>query len=282
MGDLVLLDFSWVYHKAFHTFRNFSWQMGGRMVMTGPMYGTLRDIAAIRDAFHAPIYVAIEPEENSARYSINPEYKGGRPERDPGMFVVHDDTLAAIELFTDVKIFSSEDSGEADDVLQSLILENADKYDRFIVYANDNDLLQVAADPPIRGRVFFLDLKTKELTSFVDYCYNKYGVDPTQILVYRAIVGDSSDNLDGVCPRFPRELARKIAVGMPFNPTKTQEKYIKLLEANHKKFDDNLAIMSHRKVEVRVVQCGMVKKGIDYFVKNFGMKSLRKMIPEDV
>lgn len=280
MADLVLVDFSWVYHKSYHTFKTFTWRMNGKTFLTGPMYGAIRDVSAIHEAFKGPIALAIEPEDNSYRYSINPEYKAGRPKRDPEMFTVHDDTLAALELIPGVEIYSSDDCGEADDVIQALIKKYKGQFERFIVYGNDNDLLQVAADPELKGRVFFLELKTKKLTAFEDYCQEKYGIGPEHLLTYRAIIGDSSDNLPGI-PRFPRELARIMAKGEVIEKlTETQAKYIRILDSNRKLFDDNMAIMTCQPVEPKVVQYGSVSKNIGYFVKNFGMKSLRKMVPE--
>ena len=244
------------------------------------MYGVIRDLYLLRRKFKVPIFVALEPESNEERYKINPEYKATR-KKALGVYNLWNDTLSAISLIPGVHIISSDDSGEADDVISSLIHEfhNIGTVRNFLVYSTDNDLLQIGRNIP---HVFYINLKKSETIPFGEYCYEKYGVSSRGILMYRSIIGDSSDNISSVKPRFNRKFAREIAEKFSclnhyyVTGQETVSKWQTVLNKNKKKWQDNYDIM--RLKHLKLINIHPERKSIDYFIETYGMQSFTKYL----
>jgi len=84
---------------------------------------------------------------------------------------------------------------EADDVIAHLAKKFAAGNHKVFIITPDNDLLQVVTD----NISIWMPPKSKVKAWFKDeeYCLDHFGVYPEQLLYYRALVGDTSDNLRG-------------------------------------------------------------------------------------
>ena len=114
-------------------------------------------------------------------------------------------------------MFPSHDK-EADDEMYALAKQAEGLFGGNVyVYSGDNDLIQAVDD-----RVFIIRNKTDSGFEVIDTrtimtkdCFVKkfHGVNPENIVKFRAIVGDPSDSIKGIS-RFPRDIAFNYAMGL--------------------------------------------------------------------
>jgi 5'-3' exonuclease len=181
-------------------------------------------------------------------------------------------------------------------VLYTLIKERKGKYDRAMVYALDNDLLQVAGDIDLGGRVFYAKLKDTSVP-FEGYCSEKYDVHPRDLVLFRALIGDSSDNLKGPVPRFPRALARKLVVRYSYKPNPAEElmqdlnclpqevmdpterKWLSALIQRSDVFLTNYKMMKLQSLKLADMTSYFrdPQKDVEYFVRGYGLNTLQKI-----
>ena len=210
---VILVDFSWVYHKSFYTFPNFIYSNSSDMVTyhTGGIYGVVKDIRSLYDKYKCPIFVCVEPAINF-RKELYPGYKVGR-ERPDSLYQMWPLALRAAASFSFTTLLTSEEAGEADDVIYTLVGEVPCEEGEYVgIYANDDDLYQCAAlvKPDqlyrIGGKDSFIQMKVA--------CERKYKVSPDKILLFRSIIGDASDKIPPVASRFSRKYARELVLGI--------------------------------------------------------------------
>ena len=86
---------------------------------------------------------------------------------------------------------------EADDVIATLVKKYSSKFDNVYIVTGDKDLLQL-----VGGNVKVLRFASLGISDLVEYdekmVIEKYGLKPSQIGDYLALVGDASDNIPGV------------------------------------------------------------------------------------
>lgn len=202
--NCVVVDFSSLYHRSAHAYEALRWIVDGVSIPTGSMYGSVRKVSELIQKYNScPICIMIEPESNDTRYKINSEYKNNRIKKPDDFMCVYEDTLRILSLFPQVAVFSSSESGEADDVIASFVHSYKEKFDKFYIYSADNDLLQIASSTDLKNRMYYI--KDNGEFEFWKYCQEKHGVTPDKILLYRSIIGDSSDGLKPVIPRFQKK-----------------------------------------------------------------------------
>jgi DNA polymerase-1 len=80
---------------------------------------------------------------------------------------------------------------EADDVIASLV-KTIKPYDKVVVVSSDKDLKQLIDD-----NVEFLEPKKMDLVDKEKF-FQEYGFYPEGMLLYLALLGDSSDNIPGI------------------------------------------------------------------------------------
>ena len=152
--------------------------------------------------FHAPRYlVAIfDAKGKTFRNDMYPEYKANRPMM-PDDFRKQYDLVRDIVPEMGIPVLSIP-GVEADDVIGTLATE-ADKHDVITVIASvDKDLAQV-----VTNRVVLLD-EFRDSILDADGVFKKFGVQPSQIADYLALVGDVVDNVPGVPGVGPKTAAR--------------------------------------------------------------------------
>ena len=116
---------------------------------------------------------------------------------------------------------------EADEVIFSLTRLLSDNK---VIVSTDNDLLQsLKEDTEILRQDKVINEEYYRTNMFQKF----HAVDPKRLPVYRAIVGDTSDNLKPVIPRFPKELAAKIATDIDYHgDIPTKEQFIELFSSD--------------------------------------------------
>ncbi|MFO7951689.1 MAG: DNA polymerase I [Bacillota bacterium] len=154
-----------------------------------------------------PDYVAVafDPPRPTFRSRIEPSYKAQREKAPPEL---NEQILRSRQLLEAMGITVFEvDDYEADDVIGTIAGRFAGDGREVTVVTGDADLLQVIGD-----QVNVMMTK-KGITRMERYDYSRlkeeYGFEPPQIVDYKALKGDASDNIPGV-PGIGEKTARKL------------------------------------------------------------------------
>ncbi|MEZ7891052.1 MAG: 5'-3' exonuclease H3TH domain-containing protein [Candidatus Wallbacteria bacterium] len=172
------------------------------------VYGFLNMLHKILNDYE-PVYIACvhDTGEKTFRDEIYPEYKAHRPECPaeliPQFQVVFDfiDALGIKRL--------SQPGLEADDVIGTLCQKASENGFFVKIISSDRDLFQLISD-----KVRMICLK-KGITEIVEYdekeLKNDLGIGPDQVVDYKALVGDPSDNIPGIHGIGPKSAVELLA-----------------------------------------------------------------------
>ncbi len=191
-SKLVLIDGHSLAFRAFHALPLTLTAPGGEL--TNAVFGfTSMLLNVLRD--HKPEYVAVAFDIGKTfRHEMFEAYKGQR-ERMPDELRAQVERIKQVVEALNIPIFTAE-GFEADDVLATLARQAAARGVDALIVTGDRDILQVV-DPHVHvltsGRQFsdviIYDPQTVQ---------EKYGLRPDQLLDFKALVGDKSDNIPGV------------------------------------------------------------------------------------
>ncbi|MDQ5932598.1 MAG: polymerase [Patescibacteria group bacterium] len=190
---LVLIDGMSVFYRGYYAMPGLSLPDG---TPTGGVYGFASIAIEIIKKLE-PDFVAVAWDKSktatSKRKEIYPEYKAGRT-RPP------DDFFAQIPLLHDLlESFGwpllEMDDYEADDIIGTISRAAKTKDVETCIVSGDYDMMQL-----LNGHVkVYITKKGSELLYFdADAFEVKYGINTHQFVDYKALVGDSSDNIPGV------------------------------------------------------------------------------------
>lgn len=189
MAKLVLIDGNAIVHRAFHALPPLNSKTG---VLTNAVYGFFAMVLkVVNDLKPEYIVVCFDRAAPTFRKELFVGYQSQRPK-------MADELSAQFEIIHEIlekagfKIFEV-DGYEADDLIGTLSKQTEDNV---IIVSGDRDLLQlvnhhVLVLAPIVG-------VTKMILFNEDKVKDKYGLEPHQIVDYKALVGDASDNYPGV------------------------------------------------------------------------------------
>jgi DNA polymerase-1 len=192
MKKLVLIDGNAIIHRAFHALPPLNNKDG---MPTNAVYGFFMMLLKIvEDLQPEYLVVCFDKAAPTFRKQLYVGYQATRPKMSddlsPQFSVIH-------KALDSAKINHFEvDAYEADDLIGTISKEAKAKDLQTIIVSGDRDLLQLVNKrvlmlAPIIGMTkmtMFDELKVKE----------KYGLEPWQIVDYKALVGDASDNYPGV------------------------------------------------------------------------------------
>ena len=145
---------------------------------------------------YKPDYMAVAwdlPGE-TFRHKLYPEYKGQREKKEQELY----DQIPIIQnILTAFYIPSvSVENYEADDVIGTLAHEAADKNIQTLIVTGDLDALQLVDD---NTRVLFFQKGISETKLYDEAAViERYGLSSSQLIDYKALRGDPSDNLPGI------------------------------------------------------------------------------------
>lgn len=179
-------------------------------IPTSVSYGFLKSLLEVMET-EKPQYVAIafDPGEKTFRHDHDATYKEGRPDA-PEDFMPDLENLQALLLALKLPIFMV--SGyEADDVIGTLSRRAGNAGMRVKILSGDRDLFQLVDEADNTTVLYMSTVYGKGLQSLKEYGSEevkaKMGVLPAQVVDFKALCGDSSDNIPGV-----RGIGEKTAV----------------------------------------------------------------------
>ena len=196
---LLLLDSHAIIHRAYHAVPDFRNSQG---VPTGALFGIINMLFGILERYKPDAVIACyDLPHPTYRHEIYEAYKGNRKKSD-------DDLITQIkssrEIFKDLCIPMYDKPGfEADDILGTIVHKvtadghNQDEEYKIIIASGDMDTMQL-----IKGDQVMVYTLKKGLNDTVIYdeeaVMKKYGMKPIQLIDYKGLRGDTSDNIIGV------------------------------------------------------------------------------------
>lgn len=209
---LVIIDGSAFIHRAFHARKAYHRERDGMNVnaaigFTEMLWKTQR--RAIQQRADKPgthLVVVFDSGTKNFRHEIFPAYKANRGERDPELKAQFPLIRKATKAFGAYQI--ELDGYEADDIIATIAVAQAKIGHDVTIVTSDKDLMQLVGpmiqiwDPmaklprPPHLRPDEPTPKGKRMTA--DAVFEKFGVYPSELGDFLAIVGDTVDNVPGV------------------------------------------------------------------------------------
>lgn len=196
---LLLLDSHAIIHRAYHAVPDFRNSQG---VPTGALFGIINMLFGILEKYKPDAVIACyDLPHPTYRHEIYEAYKGHRKKSD-------DDLITQIkssrEIFQDLCIPMYDKAGfEADDILGTIVHKvtsnghNQEEEYKVIIASGDMDTMQL-----IKGNQVLVYTLKKGLNDTIIYneeaVIAKYGMKPIQLIDYKGLRGDASDNIIGV------------------------------------------------------------------------------------
>ncbi|PIS12199.1 hypothetical protein COT70_02175 [candidate division WWE3 bacterium CG09_land_8_20_14_0_10_47_33] len=192
MKRLVLVDGHSLLHRAFHALPPLTTPEGKPI---GAVYGLTRMLLKVfGDLKPAYVGVAMEAKGPTFRHKAFKAYKEQRPEMDKDLAVQIEEAHRLLQALGIPHYITPGYEGE--DLIASFIRKAGKSADDVIIVTGDRDLFQL-----IGGNVR-LFVPEKGLSEGKMYgakeVVEKLGVKPQQVVDYKALRGDPSDNIPGV------------------------------------------------------------------------------------
>lgn len=188
--QILLLDAYAHIFRLFYAMRGFALHEGEPV---NAVYGMTRLLLHLEGAFpcsHAA--VAFDRGKCQRRIALLPEYKAQRPPTPPEL---HAQVPRIREVF---KLFGwnilLQEGIEADDLIAAVTAVRDGLPVR--IFSSDKDLAQLLDDPAVSLMLPAKDHQWEELKA--EDVVSKFGVPPSSLNGYLALLGDSSDNITGV------------------------------------------------------------------------------------
>lgn len=196
MKRLVLIDGHAIIHRAYHALPVMTLPNGEQV---HAVYGFISMLFRIIEQLKPThLAAAFDLPGVTFRQELYLAYQSHRPQTEEGLIgqfqIVRDVTSTA-----NIPVCIAE-GFEADDVIgticQYTVNSKQDKVDEVIIVTGDRDILQLVTD---KIKVFIPTKGLSEGRLFGEKDVEEYlGVKPSQVVDYKALVGDSSDNYPGV------------------------------------------------------------------------------------
>ncbi|MCA7015279.1 DNA polymerase I [Dickeya dadantii] len=202
-NPLILVDGSSYLYRAYHAFPPLT---NGAGEPTGAMYGVLNMLRSLLQQYH-PSHVAVvfDAKGKTFRDDLFEHYKSHRPP-------MPDDLRAQIEpLHRMVKAMGlpllSISGVEADDVIGTLAQQAERAGKPVLISTGDKDMAQL-----VTPNITLINTMNNTILGPDEVCA-KYGIPPSLIIDFLALMGDSSDNIPGV-PGVGEKTAQALLQGL--------------------------------------------------------------------
>lgn len=190
MTKLVIIDGNAIMHRAFHALPPLTSPLGEPV---GAVQGFLNMLLRIlEDLEPTHLAVCFDRKEPTFRKSMSKDYQSHRPEMDDQLIPQFPLIQKALQAMA-IPVYDKA-GYEADDLIGTIASKS--KADNVVIVTGDRDILQLVND---KVQVY-LPVKGLSVATLMDSIQvkEKLGINPDQIVDYKALVGDPSDNYKGV------------------------------------------------------------------------------------
>ncbi len=187
---LIIIDSNALLHRAFHALPPLTTKTGQE---TGAVYGFLLTLfKAINDLKPDYIVACFDTKMPTFRHEMFKDYKGQRPPTPTGIVSQIPITKEVLEAFK-IPVFAKE-GVEADDLIATICAKTPDL--EVYIVSGDLDNTQLVNE---NIKVYTLGKGIKDTVIYdINKVRERFGVDPVQMVDYKALTGDVSDNIPGV------------------------------------------------------------------------------------
>lgn len=137
--------------------------------------------------------VAFDGKEKTWRHKLYTSYKQGRNKTPPDLHIQKEITLEFLKSINAPYLIGKTE--EADDIIASLAKKANDLNKDVFIITSDRDLLQLVNK---KTTIYLLKNISSHIEITNNNFYDNYKLFPQQIIDYKALAGDSSDNIPGV------------------------------------------------------------------------------------
>jgi len=240
----LVLDGNALLHRAWHAIPPLTTSSGQ---VVNAVYGFLNIIEKMREQY-APDFMAVAWDLPGAtfRHEAYAEYKGTREKKADELYEQIDVIKDALDVYHVPSL--SAVGYEADDVIATLAKRYGKDDMEVKILSGDMDLLQL-----VNGAVRVVAFK-KGISETVEYdkqaVIDRYGLEPSQMVDFKALMGDPSDNIPGI-----EGVGKKTAATLLQNHESVngllralkrgelEEKYAKRLHGKEKELKDMQALV---------------------------------------
>jgi len=240
------VDFSWLYYRSRFAFSSLTFEVKGLKYATGTIHGIYEALFTIMESYgrNTKILLCLDG-ESVKQNAIDNSYKSGRDglSGDQDVFDISRWDIAKHFLPLPNVTIVWHGKMEADDTM-AYIAKTKKENEKIILFSGDGDLRQEIST---KNNVFCANTYTRgdgyafedEKHLFEKGIKDLAGLKPESVALFLAIVGDSSDNINGI-PRFRRAVAKDLA-----NECLTLDRLKDLVssERNNGKYDKNLDLI---------------------------------------
>lgn len=200
MKKLLLIDGNSLFHRAYHALPPLTDKSGEN---ANAVFGfSNMIIKAINEVKPTHIACAFDTAAPTFRHIEFEKYKAQRPAPPPDLYPQLPKVKKVLEAFG-IAFFEKE-GYEADDLLATLATkcQTFSKKCQVVILSGDRDVLQL-----VNGnlKVQMPGWNIKETTLYgAKEVLEKYGLEPHQMVDYKSLIGDSSDNVPGIAGIGPK------------------------------------------------------------------------------
>lgn len=191
---LVILDAHAIIHRAYHALPSFSNSAGEP---TGALYGVTTMTLKIIETFK-PDYIvaAFDLPKPTFRHQAYGAYKAGRAKTEDALVVQLESARGLFEAFG-IPVLDAE-GFEADDIIGTLVEKYKEEPNLTIIIASgDMDTMQLIEGDKVK--VFTLKKGLNDTIVYNEEAVRtRFGFGPLQLVDYKGLRGDASDNIIGV------------------------------------------------------------------------------------
>lgn len=187
---LIIIDSNALLHRAFHALPPLTTKSGQE---TGAVYGFLLTLfKAITDLKADHIVACFDTKMPTFRHEMFKDYKAQRPETPKGIVAQIPVTKEVLEAFK-IPVFAKE-GVEADDLIATICAKTPDT--EIFIVSGDLDNTQLVNE---NIKVYTLGKGIKDTVIYdINKVRERFAVEPEQMVDFKALTGDASDNIPGV------------------------------------------------------------------------------------
>ena len=187
---LIIIDSNALLHRSFHALPPLMNKSGQE---TGAVYGFLLTLfKAINDLKANYIVACFDTKMPTFRHEMFKDYKAQRPATPTGIVSQIPITKEVLEAFK-IPVFAKE-GVEADDLIATICEKNPGV--EIYIVSGDMDNTQLVNE---NTKVYTLGKGIKDTVIYdINKVRERFGVDPEQMVDFKALIGDPSDNIPGV------------------------------------------------------------------------------------
>lgn len=203
MRTWILIDATYICHRAFHSTGNLSFDEEP----TGVIYGFLRDLENLRKRFASERLVFTWDHGKGLREQRYTFYKESRRKNNSEENVKKHEILqpqieklkTAIIPQIGYKNNFMQVGYEADDLIASIVQDNRSCNDDFVIVTGDQDMYQLIQSPEHASRSTAIVYHPREdrIVNHQSF-FDEYGVQPKDWIKVKALAGCSSDEIPGL------------------------------------------------------------------------------------